>query len=308
VNFVAGDIRANLAQVALGSTGQVSIFNHAGSTQVIGDVQGYFAPATSARGLFNPLTPARLLDTRTDTGGHRGPLGPASSLQLQVTGRGGVPAEGVEAVILNLTVTDPTCPAPLSSNCSFLTVWPTGAPQPVASNLNFGAGQVRAVRVIVPVGAGGKVSIFNHFGDTDVVADVGGWFTDGTNPTATGDVYTPINPTRILDTRNGTGGHTGVVGPGQSINLQVAGVDAIPSDVTAAVADVTVTDTTAASFLTVYPAGVPRPVASDINWAARETTQNLVETGLGNGAWTIFNHFGDTDVIADLGGYYQPLP
>jgi YVTN family beta-propeller protein len=300
LNFVAGDIRPNLAQVALGSTGRVSIFNHFGTTQVIADVQGYFAPAPVeelAKGLFNPLTPARLFDTRNGTGAPQAKLGPGRSLDLQVTGRGGVPATGVEAVVLNVTVTNPTCPAPFSASCSFLTIWPTGAPRPVASNLNFGTGETVANRVIVPVNAAGKVSIFNHFGSTDVVADVGGWFTDGTDPAATGDYYTPINPTRILDTRNST-----PVGSAQTINLSIPFRGA-----TAAVANVTVTNTTEPSFLTVYPAGELRPLASDINWSAGQTIANLVETKLGaGGVWSIFNHFGSTDVIADVGGFYQP--
>src|SRR5262249_59435927 len=68
--------------------------------------------------LYFPLVPARVLDTRSGNGAPVAPLGAGASLDLQVTGRGGVPA-GATAVVLNVTVTNPTAQ-------SFLTAWPTG--------------------------------------------------------------------------------------------------------------------------------------------------------------------------------------
>ncbi|MGH9154144.1 MAG: hypothetical protein ACRD03_17570 [Acidimicrobiales bacterium] len=63
---------------------------------------------TEPRGRYTPLTPARILDTRTGTGGIAGPVGPGSTVDMQVTGRGGVPSTGVTAVAVNVTVTQPT--------------------------------------------------------------------------------------------------------------------------------------------------------------------------------------------------------
>jgi hypothetical protein len=60
----------------------------------------------------------------------------------------------------------------------FLTLWPHGSPLPVASNLNFRAGETRANRVAVKVGLGGAVDIYDFGGFSDVVLDVSGWFTD----------------------------------------------------------------------------------------------------------------------------------
>jgi uncharacterized repeat protein (TIGR01451 family) len=328
INFVPNDVRPNLVQVALPAGGQVSIFNSFGNTQVVADVQGYFdaAPAGApTQGLFNPITPHRILDTRDGTGVPPRPAAPlagGSTLNLQVTGQGGVPPAGVEAVVLNLTATNVRCvfAGPI---CSFLTVWPTGQPQPVASNSNFGAGQTRANRVIVPVGAGGMVSIFNHFGNVDVVVDVDGWFTDAT-PGLTGSVYTPVTPVRILDTRPGTGnvgGSAAPFGPMETRSLRVTGTPTsagpVPADATAAVANATVDNTTAPSFLTVWPSDEVRPTSSDLNWVTGEIAANLVETGLSSaasagppvapaGSWNIFNWFGTTNVIADLNGYYTP--
>lgn len=84
-------------------------------------------------------------------------------------GRGGVPATGVGAVALNVTATNPT-------RSSFLTVWPSGAGRPTASNLNFVAGQTMPNMVIAKVRTGGQVSIDNNTGNVDVVVDVLGWF------------------------------------------------------------------------------------------------------------------------------------
>src|SRR3954462_673900 len=74
-------------------------------------------------GEFTSLTPTRILDTRSSLGGHLGAVGEGSSFDVQVTGHGGVPAAGVAAVVINVTVTEPTVG-------SFLTVWPAGTSRP----------------------------------------------------------------------------------------------------------------------------------------------------------------------------------
>jgi hypothetical protein len=77
------------------------------------------------------------------------------------------------------------------------------------------------------------------------------------------------------------------------------------SGVSAVVANVTVTNTTGSSYLTVWPAGTTQPLASDLNWVAGETIPNLVVVELGSdGALSIFNYAGSTDVVVDVEGYY----
>jgi hypothetical protein len=97
-------------------------------------------------------------------------------------------------VVLNVTVTG-------TSGGSYLTVWPAGVARPTASNLNWTTGQTVANRVIVPVGSSGQVSFYNFSGSADVVVDVGGWFTDSSNASATGAQYVALSPARICDTR-----------------------------------------------------------------------------------------------------------
>jgi alpha-tubulin suppressor-like RCC1 family protein len=171
LNFVAGETTPNLTIAKVGDGGNVSLFNFAGSTDLIADVVGWFPSASS----FASLQPARLLDTRpglTTVDGQFagiGAVGPGGTLDVTVVGRGGVPATGVGAVVLNITATEPTAPG-------FVTVFPTGATRPTASNLNFVAGQTTPNLTIAKVGVGGKVSLFNLAGNTHVIVDVVGWF------------------------------------------------------------------------------------------------------------------------------------
>jgi hypothetical protein len=82
---------------------------------------------------------------------------------------GGVPSTGVSAVVLNVTITDP-------SAGSYLTVYPSGSAVPTASNLNFSPGQTVPNLVVVKVGSGGMVNVYNAAGATDVIFDVAGWY------------------------------------------------------------------------------------------------------------------------------------
>jgi hypothetical protein len=296
----------NLVEVALGSDGKVAVYNSAGSTDVIFDVAGWVSTqgtVTGTAGLYRPLVPGRLMDTRSSVGGSP-TLAAGQTVNLQVTGQQNVPVTGVSAVVLNVTATNTTA-------AGYLTVFPTGVVQPVASNLNFVAGQTVPNRVVVKVSTGGQVSLFNFKGTTDVIVDVGGWFTDGSDATATGGQFTGLTPARILDTRFGQG-TSGAVGANVPVIVQVAGQGSVPAMTAtvpprAVVLNVTVTDTTAASFLTVYPSdAASRPTASDLNWTAGLTAPNLVVVKLGaDGKIAIYNLAGSTDVIADVVGWYN---
>ena len=125
--------------------------------------------------------------------------------------------------------------------------------------------------VIVKVGAGGTVSLFNYAGATDVVVDVMGWFPE------TGS-FTGLTPARLLDTRSGhptidgSAAGEGSVGPNAVRELTVVGRGGVPaSGVGSVVVNVAVTNPTDSSFLTVYPAGSDRPLAANLNFVAGQT-------------------------------------
>jgi hypothetical protein len=274
----------------------VSVYNGAGQVDVVIDLAGWFsAPGglPASAGLYRPLVPGRLLDTRAGT-----PLGPGQSLTLPVLGAKGVPASGVGAVALNVTVTNP-------SAAGYVTVYPGGT-LPLASNLNFIPRQTVANRVLAKLGASGQVTIFNSSGNVDLVVDVGGWFTDGSQP-ASGGKFTGLTPARIVDTRYGVGGPQLPVGAGESRLVPVAGQGGVPaSGVNGVAINLTVTNGTAPSHLTLFPSDASRPLASDINFVAGQTVANLVLVKLGiDGRVLVYNAAGTTDVVVDVLGWFN---
>ena len=238
---------------------------------------------------FTPVTPARLMDTREGLGGVV--LAPGEARDLQVSGRGGVPSSGVGAVSLNVTVTGPT-------SSGFVTVWPSGAGQPLASNLNFVAGQTVPNAVVVGVGTDGKISLFNSSGSSHVVVDVTGWFSSG---------FTPVTPARLMDTREGLGGV--VLAPGEARDLQVSGRGGVPSSGVGAVSlNVTVTGPTSSGFVTVWPSGAGQPLASNLNFVAGQTVPNAVIVGVSaDGKITLFNSSGSSHLVVDVTGWFPTV-
>ncbi|QMU79861.1 hypothetical protein GXW83_33340 [Streptacidiphilus sp. PB12-B1b] len=255
------------------------------------------AASPTPNSLFVPVTPSRILDTRNGTGAPKARVKADGTVALQVDGRGGVPGSGVTAVTMNVTVVDPT-------DAGHITVYPDGQPAPTASNLNFTAGQTIPNLVVVPV-TNGKVDLYNASGSTaDLLADVTGYDTaDGK-----GSALTTVGPSRILDTRNGTGAPKARVKADGTVALQVDGRGGVPgSGVTAVTMNVTVVDPTDAGHITVYPDGQPAPTASNLNFTAGQTIPNLVVVPVTNGKVDLYNASGSTaDLLADISGYFGP--
>ncbi|NMM23589.1 MAG: hypothetical protein HHJ11_08845, partial [Phycicoccus sp.] len=217
------------------------------------------AMAVTTPGGFTSLAPARLLDTRTGVGAAKVAVAAGGTVHLQVTGRGGVPASGVSAVVLNVTVTAPTAPG-------FVTVYADGKARPTASNLNFVKAQTVPNLVIAPVGTNGKVALFNGSGGTvQLIGDVSGYYLAGV-PSVAG-AFGSLAPARLLDTRSGVGAPKVAVAAHGTVHLQVAGRGGVPaSGVSAVVLNVTVTAPTAPGFVTVYGDGTVRSSASNLNF------------------------------------------
>jgi hypothetical protein len=294
LNYSAGQTIPNAVTVKVGPGGQISLYNNAGTTHVIADIVGYYRD-TGSGGVFTGVTPNRLLDSRDGTGGINTKWGTATTRDLTVAGgTTGIPAD-TTAVVLNVTVTQPTTD-------SFLTVFPSGTARPEASNLNYSAGQTIPNAVTVKVGPGGQISLYNNAGTTHVIADIVGYYRD----TGSGGVFTGVVPSRLLDSRDGTGGFTTKWGTATTRNLTVADGTVIPADATAVVLNVTVTQPTSDSFLTVFPSGTARPDASNLNYSGGQTIPNAVTVKVGPGGLiSLYNNAGTTHVIADVVGYYR---
>jgi len=237
---------------------------------------------------YSALDPTRILDTRTGTGvADRGEVAGGGTVRLKIAGNGPIPATGLTAVALNLTVTTPAAGG-------YITVYPDGMRQPNTSNVNFGPGQTVANLVITQVGADGYIDLTNvSAGGTHLVADVAGYYS-GTST----DGYAAISPVRLLDTRSAhatvpAGGTTRVYlgdRPGAS----------------AATMNLTVTNAAASGYITAYPSGGSPPKASNLNFTAHQTVPNEVMVKVGADGYVQFvnSSAGSVDLVVDLTGYF----
>ena len=171
LNALQGQIAANAAIVPAGTNGAISVFVSDASNVVV-DINGYFAPPGSAGALyFYPVSPCRIADTRTAIGTFGGPLisGGATRTFPIPASSCGLPSTA-QAYSLNMTV------APVTT-LLYLSTWPAGQSQPVVSTLNDLQGQIVANAAIVPAGnnPAGGISVFVS-DSTNLIMDVNGYF------------------------------------------------------------------------------------------------------------------------------------
>jgi hypothetical protein len=191
LNFSANVSVPNAVVVPMSSTGDVCFYVR-GQADLIADVNGWFAVG----GSFTKVTPQRIADTRNGTGVPRAKVGAinggGTALEVPVLNRANIPASGVDAVSMNVTVTG------TRSNAygGYVTVYPCGT-VPDASSLNFTTGQTVPNAAIARVSANGTVCVM-VYGEADVIIDVNGWF--GANLGFAG-----MTPVRVSDTRRGIG-------------------------------------------------------------------------------------------------------
>jgi len=246
-----------------------------------------------------PQQPARVYDTRTS--GHQsipahGTLALPASLFYDAS------AHIAHAVCLTTTVTGATAGG-------YLTVYPDGATRPTASTLNFGAHQTVPNTVVAAPGSDGKIAFYNGSGaSVDLVVDtfgleVGSSSSGSSEP---GYRYTAVGPTRILDTRNGTGATEGAVAGKHELTFTATGAHGVPANAKAVVMNIAGTDTAASGYLGVYGHGTAYPGTSDSNWAAGQTVSNLVTVPVTDGKVVLHNgSAGSADFVADVVGYYR---
>ena len=290
LNFRTGQTLPNLVLARVGAGGRIMVENFGGNVDVIADVVGWVDTGTGGDG-FTGVTPDRLLDTRQ---AGQGPIfGPNDTRHLKVTGRAGVPADAT-AVVLNVTQIDAT-------TYGYMTVWPTGLGRPNTSNLNGAPGRIRPNLVVSKIGEGGQVDIFNYDGNAHVAVDIVGYF----SARGGGQIY-PLSPNRLMDSRNGFGTPKGPFGATEVRNLTVTGVGGVPSDAKAVIVNVTGTQSTSGSFLTVFPTGDKLPTTSNVNLDLGDPAPNLVMMKVGAGGQiSISNDRGLAHVIVDVMGFVR---
>ncbi len=247
-------------------------------------------PPTAAA--YVPIAPQRLFDSRDD--GWAGYQCPGERLTVKVTGQLGLPTTGVTAVALNLTLVG-------SGDAGFVTAWPAGEPQPLASALNVVAPrQTRSNFVVLPVAPDGYVSIVTQNGG-HLLADVTGYFV--ARSASTSGRIVSVAPQRLLDTR---------IDPGVPLSAQTARTVAVagaagvpvPAGATAAVVTLTATESAGAGYVTAWPSGSDVPLVSSVNLdGPNQTVANLAIVPFGDGG--AFDLFTSTSVhlVVDLVGY-----
>ena len=294
------------------------------------DTCNYLAGGPGVKaGTFHPTAPTRILDTRrwlgiigpvrSGDGRHPSPdpitrRDEAANHELQVTGRYGVPASGVSAVLLNVTAVDAGAPGP-----GFMSIVPkpprvgdifndqaTYGAFPATSNLNIDNGDPVPNLVLARVGAGGKIRISNFSGPTHVIADIAGWF--GTGGAHTGGAgFSGVVPDRLLDSRNGIGGPASKFAAGEIRSLQVAGVAGVPRNAESVVVNITLTGADRIGFVTAFPDGQPVPDASNVNIVPGGVRANTAVVKVGaNGRINLLMAEASADVIVDVLGSFGP--
>jgi hypothetical protein len=249
--------------------------------------------AAASNGLrFIPITPCRIVDTRNTNGPFGGPmLAAAVSRTFQLPASAcGIPSDA-QAYSLNFTIVPP-------SWVGYVSVWPTGQPQPLVSLLNSD-GRIKANASIVPAGLSGAITVFASQ-NTHVIIDINGYFVPTTNLQALG--YYPVTPCRVADTRLTTPISAGLA---RSFSV-LTGSCGIPATAKAYSLNLTAIPIKPIGYLATWPTGQNQPLVSTLNTDSLEVTANAAIVPAGtNGDIEVYSS-DPTDLVIDVNGYFAP--
>lgn len=262
------------------------------------------AQITGNQGLYNPVTPARIIDTATGLGGIKGPLKINQTVEFVVTGKGGVPATGVSSVVLRATALSPT-------EHGYLTLYPADGPKPTTSNLVFtGGGSTVTNTLNILPSSTGKIKIFSYSNNTNpYYFDVIGYYSAPTGPN--GLHFIPVNPSRIADTRSGVGVSKAQIPANGTIDIQITNRGNIADTFLGAKTKVATINITTiapktAGQLLVWPADQVKPLVGSIAYPAGSSSANEITTNLSpDGKVKLLNNNNSpVDISIDGLGFY----
>lgn len=274
LNYARGQTIPNAVLAGIGAGGKVCLKTPA-RTHLVVDVNGWFPKGSG----YETLKPVRLADTRQSA-----IVAAGRELRVKVAGRAGVAGSAVAAA-LNVTVTQPRAGG-------YVTVYPCGTPTPLASNLNFVAGQTIPNAVVSGIGSSGEVCL-KPSATTHLVVDGNGYFA----PKAP---FTPSVPVRAIDTRR-VGGQ---IPAGGVLEVQIGGANGVPATASAVSMNVTVTQPRGQGWVAAYPCGGPAPKSSNLNFTTNQTIPNAVLSGVGSGGKVCFRASTSTHLIVDVNGWF----
>ncbi|MFM2077646.1 MAG: hypothetical protein RJA49_1536, partial [Actinomycetota bacterium] len=238
------------------------------------------------------LPPKRLYDSRLAP--RLLPLGPGSTGEFRVTGVGGVPLTGVTSVTLNVSAVGGT-------DTSHFTVWPTGAARPDVANVSVPVRGPSSTLVTVNPGKAGRVNVMNDLGSAHCTVDVVGYFRS-----VAATKLAPVQPFRLMDTRNGIGGRRGALGAGTVVKVKARGVGTVPKTADTVVLSITAVAPTTAGSVTVWTTGQVKPALPSVQFFGAVTTTNVAFVKVGaDGTVQITNAKGAAHVTVDVLGYFS---
>ena len=162
LNDPTGTVLANAVVVPAGTGGAVDVYA-TDNTDLVIDINGYFAPQGTGGLSLYTVTPCRVLDSRIPTG--TPPLSTTRDVNVIAVPCGIPPT--AQAFVFNATVVPP-------SFLGFITMWPQGQTQPLAATLNAYDGAITNNMAIMPTTTG-SISVFPS-DLTHLVLDVFGYF------------------------------------------------------------------------------------------------------------------------------------
>lgn len=230
------------------------------------------APAVAPYGAYVPVSPARVLDTRSNFGTtHVGPVGAGQLVTTLLASRGGLPvAANISAVVVNLTATAPT-------TGTYLTAYPADVTRPNVSSVNVTASLTAANLVTLPLHANGSVSVYNSSGSVQVLIDVLGYYS-AVDPGNGNGGYSQVTPRRKFDSRDTasfTKGFPFADGGGVVVDYDF-GSAAKNDAVTAMVVTITVVSPTVGGYVVAWDgSGTSLPQTSTLNFRSGQTVANL---------------------------------
>ncbi|WP_030235109.1 PKD domain-containing protein [Streptomyces sp. NRRL S-350] len=250
---------------------------------------------------FDGYGAQRTLDTRQPSYGTP-KLTPGQKLTIDLKNQYWPVSWDATAIVVNVTAVN-------AEGQGFLSLGPDDRPRPESSSLNYVPGAAVPNLVTVPVGNDFKIAVWNADSGAavDLVIDIQGEYTPrGPN------LYSPLQPKRIMDSRDGTGVPAGRISslcgtpwPVPVTKLKVRGTNGVPDDATSVVLNVTATEPDQDGNLSVGNGSAL--YSSNLNFKAGQTTSNQVIAKIADdGTVQVCNNAGSLHVIADLFGYYGP--
>jgi hypothetical protein len=285
LNAPSGVPVANQVVISPDSNGEVCIYSRDGG-KVILDIAGWWLPGTDR---FTPIEPARAFDSRVDL-----PIKLPGGAVQDIDVGGSIIPDDASAVSVNLAVVRP-------NDLGWMVIYGCGVDPPLASNLNFNAGENRAVSATVEVGVDGKICVTGSV-DTDFLVDITGYY----SPTPWGpqvdlDVKTDV---RVADSRTASGPWTTRFRPGEVRRLDLGAVLERPDESTGVMLNVVAVGADDRGFLSVTPCVPGAPTTSSLNHLAGSNTANLVVTEVSSDGEVCFFTSTGVHLVVDLFGEF----